>query len=128
MKTVLSLVASMLLIASTALAQDCQVKATQPGQGQTVVASQVTTIRVAFSTPMRAGSFSWVSDPTRGAFPAMTGKPVFESPTVAVLPVRLQPGMTYAVGINWGKFNGFRPTANPKSPCEPYMLIFMTSP
>jgi hypothetical protein len=128
MKTFFALLLMALcLLASPAGAQPCQVMATFPAQGALVDAAQVTVIRVAFSSPVLTNGYSLVSDPTRGVFPQVTGKVVFESDTVCLLPVRLKPGVTYAVGVNWGKFRNFRGAAAGR-PCQPYMLVFTTRP
>lgn len=128
MKTTVSLLLlGLCLMSGLAWAEPCQVMATFPAQGSTVDALQVTTIRVAFSAPVKTTGYSFVTDPTRGAFPTVVGKAVFESDTSCVLPVRLKPGTVYAVGINWGKFRNFQGSADGQ-PCQPYMLIFRTNP
>jgi len=45
-----------------------------------------------------------------------------------VLPVKLERGTTYAVGVNTEGFNNFRPQAAPRAPCEAYQIIFTTIP
>ena len=41
-----------------------------------------------------------------------------------VAPVKLEPGRTYALWINQGRFIGFRDAAS--NPAMPYLLVFQT--
>jgi RNA polymerase sigma factor (sigma-70 family) len=65
-------------------------------------------IRVTFSKPMMDKSWSW----TQGnvySFPESTG-PIHYLPDqrTCVMPVKLEPGTTYVIGINGGRFNNFK--------------------
>lgn len=126
MKAFMGAILGLLLLASAAAADQCTVSATDPANGQTV-GSDLTAIRVTFSAPVKPGSYSFVSDPSKGEFPEMTGKPMQEGPQTFILPVRLKPNTRYAVGINWGRFNGFRLAADQAVACKPFMLVFTTA-
>src|SRR5262249_49222161 len=64
-------------------------------------------IRVTFSKPMQDRSWSW----TKGnvfAFPESAGEIRYlPDRRTCVMPVKLEPGRTYVIGINGARFNGF---------------------
>ena len=82
-------------------------------------------VRVTFSKDMtteRQWSVCQVSDDT---FPEMGGDIHYlDDQRTCVIPVKLQPGKTYVLWFNTGKFNYFRDTAG--NPSVPYMLVFET--
>ena len=99
---------------------------TEPRAGATNVAASVSEIRVTFSRPMRDRSWSWVklSD---ASFPGMTGNPRFlDDRLTCVLPVSLEPGMTYAIWLNKPPFENFQDEDGHKA--VPYLLAFATKP
>jgi hypothetical protein len=81
-------------------------------------------IRVTFSKPMVDQSWSW----TKGdvySFPETTG-PIRYLPDqrTCVMPVKLEPGKTYVIGINGGRFNNFK--ARDGQPALPSTIAFRT--
>ncbi len=98
---------------------------TIPQAGATNVSPQTSEIRVTFSKDMmteRMWSFVKVSDTT---FPDLAGEVHYlGDKRTCVLPVRLQPGRTYAMWLNSENNNAFRDRRN--RPAVPYLLIFET--
>ena len=96
---------------------------TFPEAGATGVDPDLRELRVTFSKPMRDGSWSWVklSD---GTFPKMTGAPRYLDNQTCVLPVQLQPGVVYAVWLNFENATNFQDDAGQAA--LPYLLIFQT--
>ncbi len=125
---IILLLAVGMLAAAPALAQPCRVIATQPPAGASKVDPGLKAVRVSFSQPMMIDRWSFVKNPNLGRFPQLGGKPRFVDPKTCVLPVKLEPGVTYAVGVNTGGFSNFRPQAAPNKPCAPYQIIFTTAP
>ena len=85
---------------------------TQPKLGDMDVdAAAVKEIRVTFSKPMTDKSWSW----TQGnvySFPESTGAIHYlADKRTCVMPVKLEPGKTYVMGINGGRFNNFKDAA-----------------
>ena len=101
------------------------VVSTIPQCGDTAVDPGLKEIRVTFSKHMtteRQWSVCQVSDDT---FPEMDGDIHYlGDQRTCVIPVKLQPGRTYVLWFNTGKFNNFRDTAG--NPSVPYMLVFET--
>jgi len=85
----------------------------------------LTEIRVTFSKDMRDGSWSWTqrSDET---YPEVTGKPHYVDKRTCVLPVKLEPGKTYFIGINSPRFGNFKDASGRSS--VPFALSFSTKP
>lgn len=82
---------------------------TVPRRGDVDVdAETVKEIRVTFSKPMMDRSWSW----TRGnvySFPEGTGEVHYlPDKRTCVMPVKREPGKTYVIGINGGRFENFR--------------------
>lgn len=97
---------------------------TVPEAGSDQVDASVSQIRVTYSKPMEDGSWSW-STWGEKTFPKTTGKPHYESEhRTCVLPVKLEPGHTYAIWLNSENFGNFRDTTGHKA--VPYLLIFQT--
>ena len=97
---------------------------TVPEAGVSDVDPRTTEIRVTFSQPMQDGSWSW-STVSKQTFPQTTGKPRYLSDRrTGVLPVKLEPGRTYAIWLNSQRFRNFR-GANGES-AVPYLLVFKT--
>jgi hypothetical protein len=99
---------------------------TSPRAGDQAVDPLLSEVRVTFSKEMStSNSWSWVIH-TKETFPEIAGKVHYVSARTNVLPVRLQPGRTYALWLNSpnGKFKGFRDSTN--IPTLPYLLVFQT--
>ena len=98
---------------------------TLPQSGDTSVNPSVKEIRVTFSKEMATNNqWSWVkmSDDT---FPEIVGNIHYlKDKKTCVLPVKLEPGKTYVIRINWGKYNYFKDTNH--NPAIPYLIVFET--
>lgn len=97
---------------------------TIPEAGSADVDPKLKEIRVTFSKDMLDGSWSWakLSDES---FPNLDGKPKYLADRrTCVLPVKLEPGKTYAVWVNHEQFGNFQ-DANGRS-ALPYLLVFRT--
>lgn len=93
---------------------------TTPERGATDVSA--TEIVVVFDQDMLPG-FSWMSGP---AFPETTGKPVWRDKRTCALPVKLERGKFYRIGINSDdeRFQNF--TNEIGAPAPPRVLWFVT--
>ncbi|MBU4566338.1 MAG: Ig-like domain-containing protein [Proteobacteria bacterium] len=116
----------LLMAAVVAQAQPCVVTASVPANRAQGVDPKLAYIEVSFNQDMTPGRWSWVTNPKLGAFPVVAGKPVFVDGRTCRLPVKLAPGVTYAVGINTEGYGNFRALAAPGTPCAPYQIIFTT--
>lgn len=97
---------------------------TVPEAGVADVDPATNEVRITFSKEMRDGTWSW-STASKDSFPEMAGKPRYlEDKKTCVLPVKLQPGKTYAIWVNSEKFHNFK-DANGRS-AVPYLLVFKT--
>ena len=98
---------------------------TIPQSGDTRVDPSVKEIRVTFSKEMMTDNqWSWVkvSDET---LPEIVGKTYYlKDKKTCVLPVKLKPGKTYAIWINYGKYNYFKDKDG--NSAIPYLLVFET--
>src|SRR5438477_2099016 len=95
-----------------------------PEAGADGVDSAITQISVTFSKNMQGGSWSWCIL-TKETYPGTTETPKYlEDKRTCVLPVKLQPGKTYAVWINSDKFHDFKDTKGQLA--VPYLLVFKT--
>jgi len=95
---------------------------TVPEAGSTGVDPAITEIRVTFSKPMQNGSWSWVG---KEYMPQTTGQPCYLADgRTCVLPVKLQPGETYMIGINSQSFGNFKDRQGRSA--MPYLLTFET--
>lgn len=98
---------------------------TVPEAGAGDVDPKLTEIKITFSKEMQDGSWSW-STLSKESFPEMDGKPRYlEDKRTCVLPVKLQPGKTYAIWANSQKFRNFKDAAG--QPAVPYLLVFRTA-
>lgn len=98
---------------------------TVPEAGDGDVDPKLTEIKITFSKEMLDGSWSW-STLSKESFPEMDGKPKYlEGKRTCVLPVKLQPGKTYAIWANSQKFTNFK-DADGRS-AVPYLLVFRTA-
>lgn len=97
---------------------------TVPEGGAGDVDPALTEIKVTFSKDMRDGSWSW-STLSKESFPKTGGEPKYlDDKRTCVLPVTLEPGKTYALWVNSGKYLNFKDVDN--RPAVPYLLVFKT--
>ena len=96
----------------------------EPPLGACDVDPALREIRVTFSKRMMDQNWSWVTyDPDM--FPKVDGKIHYESDRkTCVLPVKLEPGKTYFLGINAERFRNFKDMNG--QPALPYMVAFRT--
>ena len=95
---------------------------TVPKSGDSDVNPSLTEIRVTYSKPMMDGNWSWCYDPNELS---TTGKSRYEvDGKTCVLPVKLEPGKTYTIGLNSKDFHNFKDVAG--RPAVPYVLQFNT--
>lgn len=95
-----------------------------PPNGAKDVSAELTEVRVTFSLPMGAG-FSWCGDgPTHPDSPE--GKQPYWTADrkTCVLPVSLNPGRTYEIGLNCPSYKNFRSAGG--LPLEPVTYTFTT--
>ena len=99
---------------------------TYPAAFATDVSPLLRTIRVRFDQKMGDGSWSWTTGPTgEKTFPKINGDASYDvSLRVCNLPVQLEAGRVYYVGINGGKFTNFRSEAGVSA--QAYALLFAT--
>lgn len=95
-----------------------------PEAGSSDVDPAVKELRVTFSKPMTDRSWSW-STASKSSFPTVTGDIHYLADgRTCVLPVKLEPGKTYASWINSSKFRNFKDKEG--RPAIPYLLVFRT--
>ena len=95
-----------------------------PESGSADVDPSLTEIRVTFSKEMQPGGWSWVMI-NKDSYPGTSESPKYlEDKRTCVLPVKLQPGKTYAVWINSEKLQNFKDTRGMVA--VPYLLVFKT--
>lgn len=93
----------------------------EPDAGDMLVDPGLVELRVEFDQDMAAGGFSVCGGgPT---FPG-TGNPKWVDARTLVLPIKLEPGKTYALGINCPSAQNFKSSAGVK--LEPYPIWFTT--
>ena len=100
---------------------------TVPQAGADDVDPAVTEVRVTFSKPMADKSWSWTTANDYGDFPNVTDatKLAYDKDgRTAVLPVKQEPGKTYAVWVNSDKFGNFKDADGRTA--VPYLLVFQT--
>ncbi len=96
---------------------------TFPPAFATDVDPKLSTISVTFNEKMRDGSWAWVGGGDH--YPETTGKPKYDSAkTTCTLPVKLQPGKIYRIGINSVNHKSFRSTDGRSA--QPYVILFST--
>ncbi|HEX4630615.1 MAG TPA: Ig-like domain-containing protein [Chthoniobacterales bacterium] len=95
-----------------------------PEAGSAAVDPSMTEIRVTFSKDMQPGVWSW-GMMNKESYPGTTESPKYmDDKRTCVLPVKLQPGKTYAVWINTEKLQNFKDTKGMVA--VPYLLVFKT--
>jgi RNA polymerase sigma-70 factor (ECF subfamily) len=127
----LSLVMALAFAGSARRAEDLTVATappvvvkTVPQAGAADVDPGLKSISVTFSKDMEDESWSWVklSDES---FPKLDGKPKYDKDKrTCVLPVKLEPGKSYAIWLNSDKFENFKDADGRSS--VPYLLVFET--
>ena len=97
---------------------------TVPEAGASEVDPKLTEIKVTFSKNMQDGTWSWAMV-SKESFPKMDGKSKYlADKRTCVLPVKLEPGKTYAIWVNAAKFENFKDPDG--RPAVPYLLVFKT--
>lgn len=95
-----------------------------PESGADAVDPSLTEISITFSKPMKAGSWSWAMI-GKESYPGTADAPKYlDDKKTCVLPVKLQPGKTYAVWINSEKLQNFKDAQG--NIAVPYLLVFKT--
>ena len=97
---------------------------TVPEAGAAEVDANLPEIRVTFSKDMKDASWSW-STLSEESFPKTVGEPKYlADKRTCVLPVKLEPGKTYALWLNSENFGNFRDADGQSA--VPYLLVFKT--
>jgi len=96
-----------------------------PESGSADVDPGLTEIRVTFSKEMRPGAWSWAMI-NKESYPGTPDSPpkYVDDKRTCVLPVKIQPGKTYAVWINSETLQNFKDTKGMVA--VPYLLVFKT--
>ena len=90
---------------------------------QTDVDPALDHIEVTFDQPMRDRSWSWTGG--GDTYPQLTGKPSYDAQRMTcTLPVRLEPGKVYWVGINSPSYRNF--VSEKGEPAKWYIILFAT--
>ena len=106
-------------------AMDLVVVETTPADGAINVEPSLTEIVIVFSGPVKQNSWSFV-ETSLGEVPEITGDPSFPNNRTCVLPVKLEPGVTYSIGINDASHEGFVSASDETLAVVPYLLTFAT--
>ena len=97
---------------------------TVPEAGADEVDPKLTEIKVTFSKDMQDGTWSWVTL-SKESFPTTDGEPKYlKDKRTCVLPVKLEPGKTYAIWVNREKLSDFKDIDGRSA--VPYLLVFKT--
>ncbi len=100
---------------------------TVPQAGATNVDPNLDQIEVTFSKDMKTKRmWAWcqISSDTFPEADESREIHYLDDNRTCVMPVNLEPGKTYVIWINRGRFNSFRDTQN--NPSVPYLLVFKT--
>ena len=99
---------------------------TVPMAGDMAVDPSLNEIRVTFSKDMITDRTWSICQISKDTFPQTNGQLHYlEDKRTCVMPVKLEPGKTYVLWFNRGKYNSFRDTQ--KNPSVPYLLVFQTT-
>jgi RNA polymerase sigma-70 factor (ECF subfamily) len=130
----ITIIAMTVMIAFVAMAQTARevsvksmspsVVKTLPEAGTTDVDPALTEIKVTFSKDMITDRMWSVCQISNETFPEVGSIHYLSDKRTCIVPVKLQPGKTYVLWFNNGKFNAFRDTEHHS--CIPYMLVFET--
>ena len=104
-RVVMVLVTALLAAGSAQAQQAPKVVAMVPPSGATDVDPSLTELRVTFDQDM-AGGFSWTGGGE--TYPKSTGRPRWVDRRTCVLPVALEPGRSYQLGINSPSHRNFK--------------------
>jgi len=97
---------------------------TTPQAGDSKVDPTTAEVTVTFSKEMQSDSWSW-GTASKETFPTLNGKPRYiANRRTCVLPVKLEPGKTYALWVNSDKLGNFKDTEGRSA--LPYLLVFKT--
>jgi len=100
---------------------------TVPAAGDTAVDPALNEITVTFSKDMITDRMWSVCQISNDTYPQKAGEVHYlADKRTFVMPVKLEPGKTYALWFNRGQFNAFRDQSN--NPSVPYLLVFQTKP
>jgi len=100
------------------------VAATSPKALANDVPASLKSISVTFDQEMMDKSWSWVQI-SKESYPGTTGKPSYDKARkTCTLPVKLQPGKVYWLGINSEEHKFFQTAA--ETPARPYVILFAT--
>jgi RNA polymerase sigma-70 factor (ECF subfamily) len=120
--------ATLTVVAATPTVEDVvRVESSTPRNGATGVDAALTEVVIVFNQPMRQDSWSFVVTDA-GDFPEVAGDPSFRDARTCGLPVKLEKGKTYAVGVNSAQRKGFVSAADGTLTAEPCILVFKTAP
>ena len=96
----------------------------EPAVGAIDVDPRLKEIRVTFSKKMTDKSWSWPTG-NKYASPKLEGTIHFDRELrTCVMPVKLEPGKTYVIGVNSERFHGFKDAQG--HPALPYLMVFRT--
>jgi RNA polymerase sigma-70 factor (ECF subfamily) len=97
----------------------------EPKVGATDVDPDLKEIRVTFSKKMTDKSWSWPTG-NKYAAPKLEGGSIHfdRERRTCVMPVKLEPGKTYVIGVNSERFRNFKDEQG--QPALPYLLVFTT--
>jgi len=99
---------------------------TTPAAFASDVPASLDKIAVTFDQPMMDKSWSWTQYGKGETFPRKTGEPSYDQTrTKCTLPVKLEPGKVYWVGINSAYHHYFQTPG--KAPATPYVILFATA-
>lgn len=128
-------IAALLVMTALAVAEDKpatvqtmppSVVKTVPQAGDMAVDPALKEISVTFSKDMKTNRMWAICQISDETFPGKGAGEIhyLADKRTCVFPVKLQPGKTYVLWFNRGKFNSFRDTAG--NPAVPYLLVFQT--
>ncbi|MDQ7778592.1 MAG: Ig-like domain-containing protein [Planctomycetota bacterium] len=103
------------------------VVSTEPANGASDVAPDVSRIVIKFDQDMVRDSFS-VCLADDGDFPPVEGEAAFKDARTFVLGIgKLEPGKTYALRLNSPSKKGFRAAGSIERPLQPFTISFTTA-
>lgn len=97
---------------------------TTPRAGAEDVDPGLAEIRVVFSKDMMTDDMWSVVKISDDTFPDINGRVHYENARTFVIPVKLAPGTTYALWLNYKQNDAFRDTKG--TPSIPYFVVFQT--
>jgi RNA polymerase sigma-70 factor (ECF subfamily) len=97
---------------------------TIPETGAMNVDWNLTELIAEFDRDMNERGYSWVQRSAE-EYPETTGKPFWRTSRICVLPVKLEPGHSYWIGLNVAPFQSFKSADGAMA--EQYILQFKTA-